>query len=42
MLLSRFWIVPKVRGERFFLLIFYFDKFGINVKDTSLTHQGDQ
>ena len=34
-------IVPEIGGERFFLLVLYFDEFGIDVKDTSLTHQGD-
>jgi hypothetical protein len=41
MRLGFLWIIPKIRGECFFLLVFYFNEFGINVKDTSLTHQGD-
>jgi hypothetical protein len=34
-------VVPKIGGERFLLLVLYFDTFRIDVKDTSLTHQGD-
>ena len=34
-------IVPKVGRKRFLLLVLYFDKFRIDVKDTSLTRQGD-
>jgi hypothetical protein len=37
-----FGVVPKIRSEGFFFLISYLNRFGINVKDTSLTHQGDQ
>ncbi|MFT5941452.1 MAG: hypothetical protein ACI9Q4_000704, partial [Sediminicola sp.] len=35
-------IVPKIRLKCFFFFVFYFDKLCIYVKDTSLTHQGDQ
>jgi hypothetical protein len=33
-------IVPKVGSEGFLLVVGYFNKFFIDVKDTSSTHQG--
>ena len=35
-----FGIVPKVRSKSFFFFVGDFNQFGINVKDTSSTHQG--
>ena len=35
-------IVPEVGCQGLFLFIFNFYKLGINVKDTSLTRQGDR
>ena len=37
-----FGVVPKVWSEGFFFLVRYFDKFLIDVKDTSLTRPGVQ
>jgi hypothetical protein len=37
---SFFDVIPKVRSEGFFFFVGDFYKFGINVKDTSSTHQG--
>jgi len=34
-------IVPEIGRKGFLLFVLYFDKFRIDVKDTSLTHQGD-
>ena len=34
-------VVPEIGSKGFFLLVLYFDKFRIDVKDTSLTRQGD-
>ena len=33
-------VVPKIGGKGLFLFVGNFYKFGINVKDTSSTHQG--
>jgi len=33
-------VVPKVGSKGFFFFVGYFDKLGINVKDTSSTHRG--
>jgi len=35
-------VVPKIRCKGFLFLVGYLNKFLIDVKDTSLTHQGAQ
>lgn len=37
-----FWLIPKIRRQRLFFLVLDFYPFGIDVKDTSLTHRGDR